>query len=67
MRDYGGDIPCPTRGHPHHVTPRQLQADLEITFTCSECGHEVEHENAVAREIAEHFETIKVGLRRLKI
>jgi transcription elongation factor Elf1 len=67
MRDYGGDIPCPACGHLHHVTPRQLQADLEITFTCSECGHEVVHENAVAWEIAEHFETIKVGLRRLKI
>jgi transcription elongation factor Elf1 len=67
MRDYGGDIACPVCGHNHHVTPRQLQADLEITFTCSNCGTETLHENPVAWEIAEHFETIKYGLRRIRI
>jgi predicted RNA-binding Zn-ribbon protein involved in translation (DUF1610 family) len=40
---------------------------LEIVFTCSKCGTEVVHENAVAREIADHFETIKNGLRRIRI
>jgi predicted RNA-binding Zn-ribbon protein involved in translation (DUF1610 family) len=67
MRDYGGNIPCPTCGHRHHITPRQLQADLEIAFVCPNCGVSVRHENAVAYAIAEHFETIKLGLRRIKI
>ena len=67
MRDYGRDIPCPSCGHLHHVTPRQLQVDLQIVFTGSDRGTEVVHENAIAREIAEHFETIKNGLRRLRI
>jgi transcription elongation factor Elf1 len=67
MRDYGGDISCPSCGHLHHITPRQLQADLEVTFTCDRCGNEVVHENTVAWEIAEHFKTIKSNLRRLRI
>ncbi len=67
MRDYGGDISCPTCGQLHHITPRQLQADLEVAFTCGYCGNDVVHENAVAWQIAEHFETIKSNLRRLRI
>ena len=67
MRDYRGGIPCPSSGHLHHVSPRQLQADPQIVFTCSKCGAGVVHENEVAREIAEHFRTIKVNLSRLKI
>jgi uncharacterized Zn finger protein len=67
MRDYGGDIPCRACGALHHVTPRVLQADLQIVFTCSNCGAEVVHENDVARGIAEHFQTIRVNLSRLRI
>jgi hypothetical protein len=67
MRDYGRDIPCPVCGALHHVSPRVLQADLQIVFICSNCSTEVVHENAVAREIAEHFATIRINLSRLKI
>jgi transcription elongation factor Elf1 len=67
MRDYGGDISCPMCGHLHHITPRQLQADLEVAFTCSHCGTEVVHENRIAWDIAEHFETIKGNLRRIRV
>jgi transcription elongation factor Elf1 len=67
MRDYGGDISCPMCGHPHHISPRQLQADFEIVFTCGRCGMDVVHENTVAWEIAQHFETIKFGLSRMRI
>jgi hypothetical protein len=35
MRDYGGDIPCPECGQKHHISPRQLQGDLQIEFTCA--------------------------------
>jgi hypothetical protein len=65
MRDYGKTIACPTCGQEHYVTPRRLQADLEIVFICSRCGAKVSQDNPVAREIAEHFETIKDGLRRM--
>jgi hypothetical protein len=54
-------------GHLHHVTPRQLQGDLEIAFTCGYCGTEVVHQNEIAWQIAEHFETIKYNLRRIRI
>ena len=67
MRDYGGDISCPVCGHLHHITPRQLQADLEVTFTCGYCGAEVVHQNEIAWAIAEHFETIKYNLRRIRV
>ena len=67
MKDYGGDISCPMCGHKHHVTPRQLQADLEIAFTCGYCGTEVVHQNEVAWAIAEHFDTIKYNLQRIRI
>ena len=67
MKDYGGDISCPTCGQPHHITPRQLQAELEVVFTCDYCGSEVVHANAIAWQIAEHFETIKYNLSRLRI
>ena len=67
MRDYGGDILCPSCGHLHHVSPRRLQADLQIVFSCSHCGTEVVHENVVARELAERFQTIRHNLSRLKI
>jgi transcription elongation factor Elf1 len=67
MRDYGGDISCPMCGHLHHITPRQLQADLEVAFTCRRCGTEVVHENQIAWDIAEHFETIKRNLRRIRV
>jgi hypothetical protein len=65
MRDYGADISCPTCGQEYHLTPRRLQADLEIVFLCQNCGTEVVQDNPVAREIADHFETIKHGLRRI--
>jgi predicted RNA-binding Zn-ribbon protein involved in translation (DUF1610 family) len=67
MRDYGGDIPCPTCGALYHVSPRVLQGDLQIVFTCPSCGTDVVHDNDVAREIAEHFATIRINLSRLKI
>ncbi|HEX4507603.1 MAG TPA: hypothetical protein VH722_17885 [Alphaproteobacteria bacterium] len=54
-------------GHLHHITPRQLQAELEVAFTCGYCGTEVVHENQIAWAIAEHFETIKYNLTRLRI
>jgi len=67
MKDYGGDISCPMCGHLHHITPRQLQADLEVAFICGYCGTEVVHENQIAWAIAEHFDTIKYNLTRLRI
>ncbi len=67
MRDYGGDISCPMCGRLHHITPRQLQWDLEVAFTCEWCGTEVVHQNEIAWAIAEHFETIKNNLRRIRI
>ncbi len=67
MRDYGGDISCPACGALHHITPRQLQWDLEIEFICAYCGADVVHENRIAWAIAEHFETIKYNLSRIRI
>ena len=67
MKDYGGDISCPMCGHLHHITPRQLQADLEVAFTCDYCSADVVHENQIAWAIAEHFDTIKYNLTRLRI
>jgi transcription elongation factor Elf1 len=67
MRDYGGDISCPMCGQLHHITPRQLQGDLEVAFTCGYCGMEVVHQNEVAWAIARHFETIKYNLTRIRI
>ena len=67
MRDYGGDISCPVCGLDHHISPRQLQADLEITFTCPGCGTEVVHDNKVAQEIAARIEGLRPGFEKLKI
>jgi DNA-directed RNA polymerase subunit RPC12/RpoP len=67
MRDYGAKISCPICGHLHYITPKQLQADLEITYTCSNCGTEVMHANAVAAAIAEQFDTIRKGLGKIRV
>jgi DNA-directed RNA polymerase subunit RPC12/RpoP len=67
MRDYGGDISCPTCGHIHHVTPRQLQGDFQIVFICEHCGTEVVHDNKVAQEIAARIEGLRPGFEKLKI
>jgi transcription elongation factor Elf1 len=67
MRDYGGDVPCPTCGHQHHVVPRRLQGDPQLYFVCDNCGNAVLLENPVAQEIAAHFENIRYGLSRLRI
>lgn len=66
-RDYGADIACPHCGSKVHITPRQLQTELEIIFTCPACGADVVHENDVAREIAIQMETIGRRVARLKI
>lgn len=67
MRHYGGNIPCANCGNKHYVEPKQLQAELQIFFICKVCGMEVLHANAIAREIADHFETIRYGLSKLRI
>jgi hypothetical protein len=44
-----------------------LQTELEVAFTCGRCGADVVYENPVAWEIAQHFETIRIGLSRMRI
>lgn len=65
MRDYGGNISCPICGHLHYITPRQLQSDLEITYTCSNCGTRAVHANIVVADIAQRFDTIRKGLWKI--
>jgi DNA-directed RNA polymerase subunit RPC12/RpoP len=67
MRDYGGEISCPMCGHKHHVTPRQLQTEIQIVFHCANCGTDVTHENSVAREIAAGMNAIRASLEKLNI
>jgi len=67
VRDYGTTIPCPKCGQPHYATPRQLQTDLQITFTCPGCGTEVVHENPTAQDIAAGMRAIRNGLGKIRI
>ncbi len=67
MRDYGGDIPCPECGQKHHISPRQLQGDLQIEFTCARCGADVIADNDVAGAIVKKMDLIKRGLGKIKV
>ena len=67
MKDYGAQIPCPECGGLHHITPRQLQAETQIGFTCIHCGHQVVVDNAVAIKIHHDMVAIRQGLGRIKI
>ncbi|MDB5393075.1 MAG: hypothetical protein JWM91_581 [Rhodospirillales bacterium] len=67
LRDYGADIACPECRTQVHITPKQLQSELQIAFICARCGSEVIHENAVARDIADRMETIRRGLGKIRI
>jgi uncharacterized Zn finger protein len=67
MKDYGAQSPCPECGAKHQVTPRQLQAETQIVFTCAACGHVVAYDNQVAIKIHDEMYAIKDGLERIKI
>jgi hypothetical protein len=67
MRDYGAEIACPECGQLHYISPRKLQADLQIIFICARCATEVIHENAVAQGIAARMGTIRRELSKIKI
>ncbi|MDB5397386.1 MAG: hypothetical protein JWM91_4892 [Rhodospirillales bacterium] len=67
MKDYGAQIPCPGCGTSYRVTPRQLQSELQFVFTCTQCGHLITHDNAVAIKIYDEMCAIKGGLGKIKI
>jgi DNA-directed RNA polymerase subunit RPC12/RpoP len=67
MKDYGALIPCPECGAKHHVTPRQLQTELQFVFGCTQCGRTVTHDNEVAIKIYDEMYAIREGLGRIKI
>jgi len=51
----------------YYVSPRKLQAELQIVFNCSSCGTETVHENAVAQGIAARMLTIRRELSKIKV
>jgi hypothetical protein len=63
MWDPGANTSCPICGHLHYITPKQLQLGSEITFTCSNCGTEIVHANAVMADIPKREDTIRRDLR----
>lgn len=67
MKDYGAQIPCPECGTKHQVTPKQLQIELQLVFTCTHCGLLVTCDNAVAIKIFDEMHAIKEGLSKIKI
>jgi hypothetical protein len=67
MRDYGAEIACPKCGQLHYISPRRLQSDLQVVFSCSSCATEVVHENAVAQGIAARMATIRRELSKIKV
>jgi transcription elongation factor Elf1 len=67
MRDYGAEIACSNCGQHHYISPRKLQSDLQIVFSCERCGTEVVQENAVAQGIAARMATIRKELGKIKV